>query len=145
MKVPVTVLGLLLLFSLAGCRDHKVGAVHVDGDSKPRFRFVGLHVGRLVVYRVLDKYLKAGIPADELKENNANTQWFIEGNHTANEPILYGAAPPGMKEAFPAKSLDEGVVYFVSSYVGTYDTGAFVGQYFRIKNGRTEEFHEEVN
>jgi hypothetical protein len=139
------ILGLLALLSLAGCRDHSLGEVHVDGDSKPRFKFVGEHVGRLVVYRVPDKYLRQGIPLDELDESKPNVQWFIEGSHEASEPILYGVAPPGTKAAFPAKLLDEGVVYFVGSWVGTRDTGAFVGQYFRIQNGRTEEFHEEVN
>lgn len=145
MKCIVIVLGLLLIASLAACRNHSVGEVHVDGDAKPRFRFVGLNVGSLVVYQVPEQYLKAGIPLGELKEDNPNTHWFLEGSHDASQPIFYGTAPSGMKEAAPAKPLVEGVVYFASSYVGTQDTGAFVGQYFKIKNGRAEEFHEEGN
>jgi hypothetical protein len=118
--------------------------VHVDGEGKPRFSFNGLTVSSLVVYEVPDQYLKKGIPLSELKATNANTRWFLEGQHNAKEPIEYGKAPVGMKESAAAKPLADGVVYFVSSYVGTRDTGAFAGQYFRIRNGRVEEFHEET-
>ena len=143
-KSAILVLGLLLTISSA-CRSHKVGEVHVEGVGKPIFRFVGRDVGNLVIYEVPERYLKSGIPLDELKETNANTRWYLEGTHSASQPIVYGSAPSGMKEFAPATPLVEGVVYFASSYVGTEDTGAFVGQYFKISNGRAEEFHGEVS
>jgi hypothetical protein len=133
--------GLMLVLSLSACRSHKLGEIHVEGDGKPTFRFVGLNVGRLVIYQVPERYLESGIPLDELKEDNPNTHWFLEGSHQANVPIGYGTVPSGMKEFAPAKPLAEGVIYFASSYVGTEDTGAFVGQYFKIKNGRAAEFY----
>jgi hypothetical protein len=144
-EFKILILMLLLMASMWGCRSHKVGEVHVEGEGKPHFRFVGLNVGRLVIFEVPQPYLKDGIPLDELKDDNPNTQWFLEGSHKASEPIIYGSVPSGMKEFAPAKPLAEGVIYFASSYVGTEDTGAFVGQYFKIKNGRAEEFHEESN
>jgi hypothetical protein len=142
-KLVILVGGLLLVLTSSACRSHKVGQVHVDGLGKPIFRFVGRNVGRLVVYEVPERYLKSGIPLDELKESNANTQWFLEGNHNASEPIVYGIVPSGTKEFAPARPLAEGVIYFASCYVGTEDTGGFVGQYFKISNGRAEEFHGE--
>ena len=68
---------------------------------------------------------------------------MLDGSHNAAEPIVYGVVPLGVKAEVPAKPLEEGVIYFVTSWVGTRDTGAFVGQYFRINNGHTEEFHGE--
>ncbi len=144
-KFVILIGGLILVLSSSACRSHKLGEVHVEGVGTPTFRFVGLNVGSLVIYQVPDRYRKSGIPLDELKEDNPNTHWFVQGNHEANEPIVYGMVPSGMKEFAPAKPLDEGVIYFASSYVGTEDTGAFVGQYFKIKNGRAEEFHGEGN
>jgi hypothetical protein len=49
-----------------------------------------------------------------------------------------------MKESATSKPLTEGVVYFVSGYVNTRDMGAFVGNYFRIRDGKVEEIHEEI-
>lgn len=66
-----------------------------------------------------------------------------DGRHNAAEPIIYGVVPAGVKALVPANPLQEHVVYFVSGYVNTRDTGAFVGQYFIIKDGRTQEFHGE--
>jgi hypothetical protein len=141
MKSSALVLALVLLLT-AACRDHNVGQVHVDGEGIPRFRFVGLTVSNLVVYEVPDQYLKEGIPLNELKATNPNTRWYVEGEHDAKEPIEYGKAPAGMQESAAAEPLADGKIYFASSYICTRDTGAFVGQYFRIRNGRAEEFHE---
>lgn len=78
-------------------------------------------------------------------EDNRNTHWFLDGNHDENEPIVSSIVPSGMKESAPAIPLAEGVIYFASSYGGTEDTGAFVGQCFEINNGRAEEFHVEAS
>ena len=80
-----------------------------------------------------------------MKDNNPDTQWRIDGHHDADLPINYGIVPSGMKELVPPKPLVEGTIYFVSSYIGTEDTGAFVGQYFKIQNGRATEFHEVID
>jgi len=114
------------------------------GDNNPRFSFVGVNVNSLVVYEVPKQYLEKGVPLDELKAENPNTKWFLEGQHDAKVTIEYGKAPVGMKESASSNPLTEGVIYFVSSYVGTRDTGAFVGNYFRIRNGKAEEIHEEI-
>jgi hypothetical protein len=142
-KIVILLSAWMLVLSSLACRSHKLGEVHVEGVAKPTFRFVGFNVGSLVIYQVPERYLKSGIPLDELKEDNPNTRWFLDGDHDANEPIVYGIVPSGMKEFSPAKPLVEGVTYFASSYVGTEDTGAFVGQYFRIRNGQAEEFYGE--
>ena len=135
--------GLLILF--CGCRSHEVGRVNVDGDSKPRFTFTGLSVSHLLVYRVPRQYLSKGIPLNALTKDNPDTQWLIDGDHAADLPISYGSVPKEMKEILPPKPLVEGTIYFVSIYIGTEDTGAFAGQYFKIQNGRTIEVHEDVD
>ena len=134
-----------LLGVLAGCRSHATGKVNVDGDAKPRFKFSGLTVSSLVVYRVPPEYLKKGIPLDALTKDNPDTQWIVEGLHTANVPVTYGSVPGDMKQIVAPKPLADDTIYFVSTYIGTEDTGAFVGQYFRIRNGRTSEFHDDVS
>jgi hypothetical protein len=132
---------LLVLFS--GCRSHEVGRVSVEGNSTPRFKFTGLSVTHLLVYQVPRQYLSKGIPLNELTKDNPNTQWLIDGVHDAHLPINYGSVPEGMKEIVSSKPLAEGTIYFVSTYIGTEDTGAFVGQYFKLQNGRTVEVHED--
>jgi hypothetical protein len=133
-----------LLGVLAGCRSHATGKVNVDGDAKPRFNFTGLTVSSLVVYSV-PPYLKKGIPLDALTKDNPDTQWIVEGLHTANVPITYGSVPADMKQIVAPKPLSDNTIYFVSTYIGTEDTGAFVGQYFRTRNGQTSEFHDDVS
>ena len=134
---------ILLLCLCVDCRNHGVGQIKVDGDSTPRFSFVGSDVQGLVVYRVPPEYLSKGIPLDETRKEGSNTVWMLDGSHNAAEPIIYGVVPVGMKQTVSAKPLEEGMVYFVSGYVGTRDTAAFVGQYFIINNGHTQEFHGE--
>jgi hypothetical protein len=143
-KGSIAAVSLALLVALASCRSY-VGKVNIDGDSKPRFKFTGFTVSSLVVYRVPPEYLKKGIPLDALTKDNPDTQWITEGLHDADVPIAYGSVPHDMKETLPAKTLVEGTIYFVSTYVGTEGTGAFVGQYFRISNGQTSEFHDDVS
>ncbi len=140
----IKILLLALLTACLSCRSHSIGRVNVDGDGRPRFTFTGLTVSYVVVYRVPAEYLNKGIPLDALTKDNPDTQWLIEGSHDARYVITYGFVPPGMKEILPAKPLAEGPIYFVSTYISTEDTGAFVGQYFRIQNGHSIEVHEEV-
>ena len=143
MRFSTTLVTILLFCLFVGCRDHSVGQIKVDGDSTPRFSFVGSNVDGLVVYRVPPQYLSKGIPLDETRKEGPNTLWMLDGSHNAAEPIIYGVVPVGVKAMVSAKPLEEGVVYFVSGYVSTPDTGAFVGQYFIINNGHTQEFHGE--
>jgi hypothetical protein len=140
----IKILLLALLTACLSCRSHSIGRVNVDGDGRPRFTFTGLTVSYVVVYRVPAEYLNKGIPLDALTKDNPDTQWLIEGSSEAQHVIRYGFAPQGMKEILPAKPLAEGPIYFVSTYISTEDTGAFVGQYFRIQNGHSIEVHEEV-
>ena len=143
MKLPTFLVAVILVSLSSGCRDHSVGRLVVDGGSTPRFSFIGSSVSGLVVYRVPPEYLDKGIPLDETRKDGPNTFWMLDGDHNAAEPIIYGVVPAGVKAVVPAKPLQERAVYFVSGYVGTRDTGAFVGQYFIIHDGRTQEFHGE--
>jgi hypothetical protein len=141
MKLSITILLLSFLVVLSDCHLH-VGSINVEGENQPRFTFIGKHVISLVVYRIPRKYLNKRIPLDEVTKNNPNIQWRIEGEHDATVPVNYGNVPEGMKEIVPAKPLAENTIYFASTYVGTEETAAFVGQYFVIRNGRTLEVHE---
>ena len=134
-----------LLGVLVGCRSHATGKVNVDGGAKPRFTFTGLTVSSLVVYRVPAEHLKKGIPLDALTKDNPDTQWIVERLHTANVPITYGSVPVDMKQIVAPKPLVDDAIYFVSTYIGTEDTGAFVGQYFQVRGGQTSEYHEAVS
>ena len=138
----ITILLLVLLTACSSCRSHSIGRVNIDGDNGPRFTFTGVTVTYVLVYRVPPEYLSKGIPLDVLTKDNPDTQWLLEGSHEARDAIAYGFAPQGMKEVLPAKPLAEGPIYFVSTYISTEDTGAFVGQYFRIQNGHAIEVHE---
>jgi hypothetical protein len=51
-----TVLSLMVLFTLSGCRRH-VGTFSVEGDGQPRFTFSGSSLNHLLVYRVPRKYI----------------------------------------------------------------------------------------
>jgi hypothetical protein len=138
-----TVLSLMVLFTLSSCRRH-VGTFNVGGDSRPRFTFSGSSLNHLLVYRVPRKYIDKQIPLDELKKDNPDTQWLLEGTHDANVHIDYGIVPKGMKEIVRAKPLAEGEIYLASIYISTEETGAFVGQYFRMESGRTIQINEPI-
>jgi hypothetical protein len=144
MKLSVRIFSIILLLALGSCSPH-VGSVNAEGGSQPRFTFIGSSVSSLIVYRVPRKYLNKGIALDAVTKNGSDTQWRIDGMHDARTPINYGVVPKGMTEIVPAKPLSENTIYFASTYVGTEETGAFVGQYFRIQNGRTIEVHEDVD
>lgn len=143
-KSSLTILLLSLLLILNSCPPH-VGSINVEGESQPRFTFIGTDVISLVVYRIPRKYLNKGIPLDEVTKDTPNIQWRVKGDHDARIPINYGVLPEGMKEVIPAKTLAENTIYLASTYIGTEETGAFVGQYFIIQDGRTVEVHEHLN
>jgi hypothetical protein len=81
---------------------------------------------------------------DELKKDNPDTHWLLEGMHDANIPINYGIVPEGMKEIVRAKPLAEGEIYLASIYISTEETGTFVGQYFRMQSGQTIQINEPI-
>jgi hypothetical protein len=135
---------LILVMGFFGCRSHSTGRVNVHGDQSPHFTFTGDTVTYVLVYRVPAEYLSKGIPLKVLTKDNPDTQWVIEGTHEARDPIRYGLAPQGMKELVAPKALTDGPTYFVSTYIGTEDTAAFVGQYFKLQNGRAIEVHEDT-
>ncbi len=141
MKSTVRIFTLSLLLLLNSCSPH-VGSVNVEGENQPRFTFVGRSVSSLIVYRIPRQYLNKGILLDAVNKNGSDTQWRVDGMHYAGIPIRYGVVPDGMTEIVAVKPLAENTIYFASTYIGTEETGAFVGQYFIIRNGQTVEVHE---
>jgi hypothetical protein len=133
------ILLLVSLLIISNCTPENPVEVHIEEGFPPRFLLSDSRLVRsLFVYHIPAELANKSIPVEQMKKDDPNIMWMIEGHPYQNVPINYGVVPDGMIEVIKAKPLSEGEHYLVFGTANAH--GGMVGARFVIHNGRAYEF-----